>query len=110
MIFLKVRASTRRLARLKDRIEIDLIDLAKSIAKEDYDVDKVSSELVILANALSVPVGKLRPDDILEEFVGRDFFASEALLEIELRLHNKSFKKQNEEKLTVRKVVTYLSR
>lgn len=110
MIFLKMRASTRRLARLKNRIEIDLIDLAKSIAKEDYDVDKVSSELVILAKALSVPVGKLRPDDILEELVGRDFFASEALLDIELRLHKTSFNKQTEERLTVRNVVTSLSK
>jgi hypothetical protein len=105
-----MRASAQRLELLKDRTEIDLMDLALAIAAEHSDVDKVKSELLVLAKVLRIPVGKLRPDDVVEELAGRDFFVGDALLEIEVRLQKCCIKEKMTGKLTVSDVIVCLSK
>lgn len=75
-----------------------------TIQHNDREVAK--KELIGLATALSVPAGLLRPDDIVEEIIGKDYFVGDAVLEIEKRLQHLRNKELN--KLTVQQVICAL--
>lgn len=93
---------------MKDREELNIEFLASQIA-EGFDIDEcvVRKELLALSSALSIPVGLLRSEDVVEELIGEDYFSGDAVLEIEKKLQ---FLPRCElHKLTVRKVIVALS-
>jgi len=104
------RARRSRLDKLAARSELDLASLVRDLSSPGYDPGRIRSELSALAKALSVPPGKLRPDDVVEDLAGRDFFAGDALLEIEVRLQKALPDRSPQRKLTVSDVVRQLSR
>lgn len=95
---------------LVGRDDLGLEGVAESFASKELDPAKVRAELVAIAAALRISPGKLRPDDLIEELAKHDFFAGDALLEIEARLQKLMEKKKSMERLTVRDVVARLAR
>jgi hypothetical protein len=105
-IVMKSRNTSNRLRKLESRSLIDIADLCKLIGSETkFDIEKMSVELTLLAKALEIPVGKLRPDDFVEDLVGKDFYAGDALLEIEARLQSSYVNMTKTTKLSVAEVV-----
>lgn len=108
VFFLKNRKAIERRLRLENREELN-VDLLVSEITEGSDVNKSTAkqELIALSNTLSLPVGFLRPEDIVEELIGQDYFTGDAVFEIEKKLQllpNHEFHKP-----TVRQVILALS-
>lgn len=105
---LKKQHTKKRLLKLSTRklLEVDTVAelMVGTIQHNDREVAK--KELIGLATALSVPAGLLRPDDIVEEIIGKDYFVGDAVLEIEKRLQHLRNKELN--KLTVQQVICAL--
>ncbi|MGE0330876.1 MAG: hypothetical protein AB7P37_09280 [Ramlibacter sp.] len=94
--------------RLKGRSVLSVDFLVDQIAgKSDIDKGTAKKEWIALANALALPAGLLRPEDVVEELIGQDYFVGDAVLEIEGRLQ--SLPGQELHKPTVGQVVLSLS-
>lgn len=95
--------------RLKNRSVLSVDFLVDQIAeKSDVDRGAAKKEWIALADALALPAGLLRPEDVVEELIGKDYFVGDAVLEIERRLQ--SLPGQELPKPTVGQVVLPLSR
>jgi len=106
---LKRRRTKQRLERLASRSVWDSNAVADSIVGTVQSVDQASvkRQLTALAAAISVPVGLLRPDDVVEDLIGKDYFAGDAVLDIERQLQHTDA--ANVTRLTVRQVVLALA-
>lgn len=102
------RLRKKRILRLSGRANIGVDALVTSLI-EYYLVDRdaVTEELHGISRALSVPVGLLRPDDVLQDLIGTDYFVGDAVLEIERRLQLAGVK--NSDPLTLQMVVLELA-
>jgi|SRR5882724_574780 len=105
----KRRNISARHARLSGRsvlsMEILLLEIASS---EPLDSESVERELVRLADALSVQPGLLRGNDVVQDLIGKDRYAGDAVLEIEQDLQKVGI--SSERGLTVRDVITALAK
>ena len=107
-VWLKQRKTTERLLRLKNRDVLDVDFLVDQLAeKSDVDRGTAKKEWIALADALALPAGLLRPEDVVEELIGQDYFVGDAVLEIERKLQ--SLPGQELHKPTVGQVVLSLS-
>ena len=108
-VLLKRRKATARFMRLKSRSVLGVDFLVDQIAeKSDVDKGTAKKEWIALADALALPAGLLRPEDVVEELIGQDYFVGDAVLEIEKKLQ--SLPGQELHKPTVGQVVQSLSR
>lgn len=86
-VWLKRRKTTARLLRLKNRSVLGVDFLIDQIAeRSDVDRGAAKKEWIALADALALPAGLLRPEDVVEELIGQDYFVGDAVLEIERKL------------------------
>ncbi|GKS88186.1 hypothetical protein [Acidovorax sp. SUPP2539] len=94
--------------KLKNREELNIDFLIDQIAEGRAINESVAkNELIALSNALSIPVGLLGPEDVVEDLIGQDYFSGDAVLEIEKKLL--SLRNQEFCKPTVRKIILALS-
>lgn len=93
---------------MADRVvsDVDLIVDAIVGGRRNIDREVVKKELIEFASALSVPVGLLRADDVVEELIGQDYFAGDAVLGIEKRLQ--SLRCEIAERSTIQQVILAL--
>ena len=93
---------------MRDRAVLDIDSVVDAIAsgKENIDREIVKKELIGLAGALSLPIGLIRADDIVEELIGDDYFVGDAVTGIEKRLQ--SLQKKIVERPTVQQVILAL--
>lgn len=107
-VFLKRKNTMIRISKMRDRRKCNIESLIDNIS-DGLIVNKAiaESELMNIAQALNVPVGLLRPDDVLEYLIGEDYFVGDAILEIEMRLN--SLLDQGIDKPTIREIILAFS-
>ena len=106
--FVKKKKLRARLLKLRGREQLSsdiLVDKILEGSQANKEVAK--NELIILSNALGIPVGLLRPEDVVEDLIGQDYFIGDAVLYMEKKLQ--SLPNQKFHKPTVRQIILALS-
>lgn len=106
--FVKKKKLRARLLKLRGREQLSsdiLVDKILEGSQANKEVAK--NELIILSNALGIPVGLLRPEDVVEDLIGQDYFIGDAVLDMEKKLQ--SLPNQKFHKPTVRQIILALS-
>ena len=109
MCYLRIKKRKERQSRFADRKVVPDDQLAREIhaGAEDLNFDRVLSTLRELAQKLQMPVGALRADDLMSDLIGQDFFAGDAMLDIEQRLSREA---NLPLELTIKRVVLILAK
>ena len=106
--FVKKKKLRARLLKLRGREQLSsdiLVDKILEGSQANKEVAK--NELIILSNALGIPVGLLRPEDVVEDLIGQDYFIGDAVKKKKKKLQ--SLPNQKFHKPTVRQIILALS-
>lgn len=105
---IRKRLREGRLLRLTGRKCMDVGMLVDSHFFDlPIDRDLIARELNFISRKISVPAGLLRPNDVLEDLIGVDYFVGDAVLEIERRLQLSGASSLR--RLTIRQIIMLIS-